>query len=103
MKHVDALSRQLVSLPFDLDMIKHSDWVECVQSQDDLCLLIHNQFADGSAEDCYSIIDNKICKTVNGDQKTLANGQIVSRRERAPWVPQDLRRYSTKVLVLKND
>lgn len=69
MKHVDALSRQ--PLPFTVNMIKEADWVDCIQSQDDGCMLIKKQLEEGTAEKCYTLVDNKICRVINKENRIL--------------------------------
>lgn len=67
MKHVDALSRQ--PLPLPVNMIRHADWVECVQSQDDECILIRKQIEEGTSDKCYTLVDNKLFKIINGHNR----------------------------------
>lgn len=69
MKHVDALSRQ--PLPVQINSIKETDWLECVQVQDDDCMLLKEQIKNGKADSSYQLIDNNICKLVNNKSKIL--------------------------------
>jgi hypothetical protein len=66
MKHVDALSRK----PPVISLIKESDWLQCVQNMDDECGRIKNEIENGLSKD-YRIVEGKICRVVNNENKLL--------------------------------
>lgn len=74
MKHVDALSRQ--PLPLQINSIKETDWLECVQAQDDDCVLLREQIENGEADSAYQLYDNKICKIINNKRKILIPKEV---------------------------
>lgn len=66
MKHVDALSRHVE----EVNSIRESDWLNCVQSQDDECRRIRKEIENKTSKE-YVIEDNKICKIINNENKLL--------------------------------
>lgn len=62
---MDALSRNPAKV------MKISDWVCGVQAQDEDIRLLKSRTISGQAEDCYSIEDDEVCKSIGSSPKIL--------------------------------
>lgn len=67
MIHVDALSRN----PVEINSVKYSDWVCGLQALDEDTQLIKTQIDQGTAETCYTIVEDKVCRIIDGENKIL--------------------------------
>lgn len=68
MRHADALSRSPV---VNVNLLKESDWVQCVQNEDDYCKSIKEQLKEGTADKFYVMTEEKLCRIVDGTPKII--------------------------------
>lgn len=79
MLHVDALSRN----PIHINVMNTKDWIYAVQVNDEDTQLIRRQVLNNEAPKDYTVVDDKVCKIINGEPKI--------------FIPRDLRWRVTKM------